>query len=175
MAFYIDPATHRVFISDPGSVTENLVLIDRSVARSLNLQHGQLLTEKAIRVIVGPDAMKFFSSTPGSEVSETEASEEPTSSTEIASHNLAALPRSVGRASNAAGTVEGFAWLILVLTVIAGIGIAAQTHYDLNGQTTHPYVGYGIGIAIGGSINCLMIIMVAAYIKAKMELARIGR
>jgi hypothetical protein len=36
----------------------------------------------------------------------------------------------------------------------------------------HPYVGVGIGLAIGVAINCLMIIMVAAYIKAKMELAQ---
>ena len=64
--------------------------------------------------------------------------------------------------------------MILVLTVIGGLIIAAQTSYD-GYETTHPYIGVGIGIAIGGSINCLMIIMVAAYIKAKMELARIGR
>ena len=66
-----------------------------------------------------------------------------------------------------------------MLGVIAGIVVASQTSFGRNDygniEKTHPYIGAGIGIAIGVAINCLMIIMVAAYIKAKMELARLER
>lgn len=58
---------------------------------------------------------------------------------------------------------------MLILSVILGVAIAAQTRINTDGETVHPFVWTGIGVAIGGAFQSLVVIMIAAYIEAKTE------
>ena len=81
------------------------------------------------------------------------------------------MPPSVARAKAAAAAVEIVAWVILGIGVLAGLVIASQTEYS-HGEHIHPYIGTGIGLVLGIALNCLLMVMVSTYIKAKMELAQ---
>jgi len=58
---------------------------------------------------------------------------------------------------------------VLILSLILGVAVAAQTRTTIDGESVHPFVWTGIGIAIGGAFQCLVVIMIAAYIEAKTE------
>lgn len=87
------------------------------------------------------------------------------------------VPYSVTRAAKVATAVETISWLLLIAAVIGGLVVAAQTGSEINSwgsaHTTHPHVVLGIGLALGGAFQCLLVIMIASYIRAKMELAQV--
>jgi hypothetical protein len=183
MAYYIDLKNNSVFssLTQPSDLS-SMERIDSSLARQCGLSFGQRLTDAQIAALrIG--TIQAFQAASGNPLPLADPDVAPGRGTEVAVPSVAdvparattswvSIPPSVTRASTAAGIVEAFAWVILVLGVILGIAVALQTDYDVNGDKVHPYVGLGIGLAIGVAINCLMIIMVAAYIKAKMELAQ---
>jgi hypothetical protein len=74
------------------------------------------------------------------------------------------------RANSVAGVVEGICWLFLVVSVVLGLVIAAQSRVsEFTGEREHPYVAAGISIAVVGAFEALVVIMFAAYIKARTE------
>ena len=75
-------------------------------------------------------------------------------------------------ARSVAALVEALGWILLVLAVLTGVIVAARSEPDFFGNEHHPHVGLGVAIAVGGAFQCLVIIMVAAYIKARMDLAQ---
>jgi RNA polymerase subunit RPABC4/transcription elongation factor Spt4 len=69
------------------------------------------------------------------------------------------------RARTAASIVEIFGWLLVVISVIAGIALMIHTEgrYD-----DHPYVAQGaIGLVLG-SVNGLFIVMASTYVQARL-------
>ena len=74
------------------------------------------------------------------------------------------------RANTAAGLVEAAAWFALCASIVLGFSVARRTVHNLvSGETEHPYIATGIGIAFAGSFQALVVIMIAAYIKARTE------
>jgi hypothetical protein len=179
MPYYIDPETKTIFVGGfYADVNSSFVKIDENLCTQLDLRHGQVLSTEQITALRAGDAQAFEYSQPGTSTNIGEDAPHDRSTlrdTAQLGSVSRPMPASVARARAAAGTVEAFSWVILVLGVIAGIAVALQTDYaatESGIERVHPYVGQGIGIAIVVAMNCLMIIMVAAYIKAKMELAR---
>ncbi|MEN9824077.1 MAG: hypothetical protein RLZ04_2503, partial [Actinomycetota bacterium] len=82
-----------------------------------------------------------------------------------------AIPASVGHARKIADLVHAIGWALLILSVGVGIAIAAKSERD-NYETVHPYVVEGIAIAVGGAFQSLLIIMIASYIVARLDLAQ---
>jgi hypothetical protein len=74
------------------------------------------------------------------------------------------------RASGVAKVVEFVSWNAVALSVVAGVILAATprtTTSAFTSETTHPYVPLGVGVAVGGAFQALVVIMIAAYIQAK--------
>lgn len=92
----------------------------------------------------------------------------------VAQSAKAKVPSSVDEARAAATMVGGFGYFFLMLSAILGIAIAVSTEY-VNGEEIHPYVWQGIAIGLAGIFQALLIIMIAKYIQAKMELAKADR
>ena len=72
--------------------------------------------------------------------------------------------------------VETVMWVVLALSVIGGVLLASATDSSCGGfgddcsfWDERPLFGLGVGLAIGGVIQCSMIIMVAAYIRARAD------
>ena len=92
------------------------------------------------------------------------------------------VPQSVDEARTAAATVGAIGYVLLVLSAIGGLLVALQkevvevdTYFGSDFDTVYPYVWQGIGIAVVGAFQALLVIMVAKYIQAKMELAKADR
>jgi divalent metal cation (Fe/Co/Zn/Cd) transporter len=73
------------------------------------------------------------------------------------------------RAHAAASILEVVAWIVMVLGVIGGAAIGSQAESGYYGGSRHPYVGYGVGVAIFVAVMSLMMIMIAAYIESRTE------
>lgn len=80
------------------------------------------------------------------------------------------------RAYTVAKAVEGTMWVLLVLSVVGGLIISFQQEpqcelvgSDCSFSTKYPLFGFGVALMAGGVVQCLMIIMVAAYIQARAD------
>jgi hypothetical protein len=72
--------------------------------------------------------------------------------------------------------VETVMWVVLALSVIGGVLLVSATDSSCGGfgddcsfWDERPLFGLGVGLAIGGVIQCSMIIMVAADIRARAD------
>lgn len=86
------------------------------------------------------------------------------------SANVSPQSKADARAVKVASRVEGFATLVMVLGVLGGVITAFQTSESCNAytcDTTHPYIGLGIGVAIATTLQCSVVIMLAVYIQAR--------
>jgi hypothetical protein len=80
------------------------------------------------------------------------------------------------RVESVAQFVETAMWVILALSVLGGLILALQTdsacdNYlaDCSFWEARPLFGLGVGLAIVGVIQCSMIIMLAAYVRARAD------
>ena len=82
----------------------------------------------------------------------------------------------VSSAKQIALIVEIIAWVLAVGSVIAGLVLATTTRDFDEGlgltDVRHPFVATGAALAVGGLFQCLIIVMVARYIRARMLLAQ---
>jgi hypothetical protein len=78
------------------------------------------------------------------------------------------------RAESVASYVEVTMWVFLVLSVVGGSFIGFQRDSDCDFSDcsfseTYPLLGLGLGVAIAGVVQCLMVIMIATYIRARAD------
>ncbi|MFZ4720618.1 MAG: hypothetical protein ACOYMR_14410 [Ilumatobacteraceae bacterium] len=95
----------------------------------------------------------------------------PSKSTDRASSSATA--KAHAKALSIASSMEMFAWILLALGVIGGIVLALQEvkTCSLNSafcDTSRPYIGAGVGLAVAAAFNAGIVIMVAAYIQARL-------
>jgi hypothetical protein len=180
MPYFIDTANSEVVVRPPGATAApGQAIIDGETAAACGLVHGQRLTPEQAQALLDGSPSRFRALLAGDTADGTDGTA-PASRAEVPS---AALPSpAVGspaptstrsaaaqRANRAAMIVESVSWIVLILSVVLGVAAALQTRLDIEGQTVHPFVWAGIGIAIGGAFQALVVIMVAAYIQAKTE------
>lgn len=82
------------------------------------------------------------------------------------------LPDSGRTAVRAANWVIALAFLGVLFGVIGGIIIALQTEVSGSGWSrdeTRPYVGYGLGLVFAAVLQAAVLIMIAAYVKYRVE------
>lgn len=133
--------------------------VDDSLAAAYRLRHGVVLTTDQVQAL-RDGVMPPVSLT-----------NEMTSSNSAPS---AAAGGSRQRAHSVAGVVEGCSWAFLIMSLLAGVIVAATTTIDSDGQQTHPYVAAGIGLAVAGSFQALVVIMLATYIMSRTEETKSG-
>jgi hypothetical protein len=177
MPYFIDTANLEVVVRPPGAVAgQGQAVIDGETAAACGLTHGQKLTADQAQALLDGSPSRFRALLAGDATGD--AAAQPSSDTPPAQFRTPATgPSPTGtlrspaaqRANRAATIVEVVSWIVLILSVVSGVAIAAQTRIDSNGETAHPFVWTGIGVAIGGAFQALVVIMIAAYIEAKTE------
>lgn len=86
--------------------------------------------------------------------------------------NAVAEPtRTSRRAMSVASVVELAGWIGVFASFIIGVALIAVKGDPYLEQAGRPYAVAGITLMVGGAINCLMVVMIAAYIKARLELS----
>jgi hypothetical protein len=179
-----------VVVLPPGKSPPNpdSIEINRETAIACELRNGQRITTEQLAAL-RTKSISAFRASQGIEQPAQRLPDEPVSTGFAAQYPPTvgqALPAPVAgrmvpvqaarqsstsrRANSVAGVVEGICWLFLVVSVVLGIVIAAQSRVsDLTGEREHPYVAAGISIAVVGCFEALVVIMFAAYIKARTE------
>ncbi len=81
-------------------------------------------------------------------------------------------PASVKRTRDVARVVEIVGWISLFISVLAGAALWAN---GLGGEDGNDeLIAFGLAVAIGGGVQSLLVVMVAGYVTARMDLARMG-
>ena len=74
------------------------------------------------------------------------------------------------RAHKAAKAVEILAWITFALSLLGGAVLALTSEVDrFSGATHYPYIGLAAGIAAGGTVQSLFVVMIAAYVRYRTE------
>lgn len=165
MPYFIDIERRQVVVMPPGATpAPGQREVDTNTANATDLRHGQVLTEAQVDALLSASPETFRAATAQA------------TGTPLAHGSNAATPNrprrpqtTAARANSVAGVVEGMAWGFLVLSVIFGIVIAAQARTNEFGATEHPFVITGLSVAVAGSFQALVVIMIATYIKARTE------
>lgn len=78
--------------------------------------------------------------------------------------------------SSIAGVVKGAMWIILTLSVIGGLVLAFQSDERCSASSSdciftekYPLLAYGLTVTVLGFVQCLTVIMIAAYIQARAD------
>ena len=162
MPYFIDKERRQVLVRPPGSQPdEGQVVIDTDIAVAVHLAHGQVLTVPQMTAVLAGSPSAFL-----------DASGPRVTAPAPTGHLLGAAntrPGSGARAHAVAGTVEVFAWVFLALSISVGLGIAFQTEINQFGQEEHRNVLGGLLVALAGSFQALVVIMVATYIRSRTE------
>lgn len=177
MPKYVDLTTMKVVVTSPGHLLRGVgyLQIDDSTAAVFGLSSGTHVTAEQLEMIrkggkVSPSPLAATRLGP------------PTTSSAPATSSSAGYggstparyyaPPSVARARAVASVIELMSWIAVVICVIAGLLLVMKKEVSpYTDEWTHPYVGAGIAVAVGGSFQCLLVIMIASYIRAKMDIA----
>jgi len=87
---------------------------------------------------------------------------------------IGAPKQTARRTESVASYVEVTMWFFMVLSVVGGSFIGFQRDSDCDFSDcsfseTYPFLGLGLGVAIAGVVQCLMVIMIATYIRARAD------
>jgi hypothetical protein len=83
--------------------------------------------------------------------------------------NVDALGSTVGRrAMVTAIAVEISGWMVAIFGVIVGVILASQS--EISGdETSYPYAGYGIGVAVASIVHGVTLSMFGAYVQWRVS------
>jgi hypothetical protein len=141
--YFIDSMTRTVVVRAPGIRPKGDSLeVGSELAREWNLVGGRVLTAAEFQAI-----------------REAQSGCESVRSTRSPAAQ---------RANTIAGIVEVASWLFLLGFLVLGVAVASQHEYE-SGAKAYPYLVEGIAVAVVGSFQCLVVLMVASYIKARLS------
>ena len=167
MPYFIDIERRQVVVMPPGATsTPGQIFIDAEIAAASDLHPGQVLTEAQASALLDGSPIEYRAASPQAPPL---PSPRPAETQTGSQRSRPTRSATAARASGVAGVVEGMAWFFLVASVLGGILLTVQTRTDAFGFKDHPYVVAGVTIAIGGAFQALVVIMIAAYIKARTE------
>jgi hypothetical protein len=177
MPYFIDTQSSSVVVLPPGArVDLARTLIAQEVAEACGLTHGQPLDADQQAALREGSVDRFMSSLGETSLQEravAAALEHRSHSTTSATAAPARTPQVIAsasrRATSAARVVELASWIFLVVSLILGAVVTADTSIDQNGETIHPHVALGISVAVVGVFEALVVIMFAAYIQARLQ------
>ena len=156
MPYFIHIESRIVTVTPPGqAMGPGYVEVPSEVAVRYSLAHGSVLTSEQVAVL--DDARPYQSPSTSNDSSVPSA-------------------RRVARAAEQiALLVEVLAWVLGAASVMVGLLLAARQQELDNGlflETSHPYIGVGVGLAVGGLFQSLFVVMIAKYIRARMMFTR---
>lgn len=154
MPYFIHIESRIVTVTPPGqAMGPGYVEVPSEVAVRYSLAHGSVLTSEQVAVL--DDARPYQSPSTSNDSSVPSA-------------------RGVARAAEQiALLVEVLAWVLGAASVIVGLALATRQEEIGNGfETSHPYIGVGVGLAVGGLFQSLFVVMIAKYIRARMMFTR---
>lgn len=158
------------------------VEIDSDTAVTCKLRGGQRLSAAQLAALQARSVSDFYAADSGDLATQDESSDQADTYAAIAERRSALgtsrtahaptahQSSTYRRARKVAGTVEGVSWVFLVISVVLGIVVAAQTRVNgFTEETEHPNIAVGISIAVVGAFQALVVIMIATYIQARTE------
>ncbi len=163
MPYFVNLEHLRVVVRPPGAtVSDGEVELSHSIAEEAGLRNGQLLTAEQL------DALHQGS------VADYRAAGGDMPTTSVAAPRPAGPRRSSSRehAHQIASIVEALAWALMVLGIVVGIVVMLQVRDafdELGIRQERPYFGTGLMLVVGSVFNCLLVVMVAAYIQFRTE------
>ena len=169
MKYFVAIQNHTVAIVPPGAKPpRGCIEIDPDMAIVCELRNNQHLSSAQFASLRSKSPSGFRDAGSMSRTPQVEApgldADQPIRASAVRRSNT------LQRANGVAGVVEMISWLFLTAAVVLGIVISMQARADgISGDTGHPFVAYGIGIAVFGAFQALVVIMVATYIQARTE------
>ncbi len=161
MPYFVNLAERRVIVRSPGaSAAEGEIEIDRDTALDAGIRTGQILTDEQIDALRRRSIDDYRKA--GGEVP-LPAARLPIGSSGV---DLRA------HAHRIASVVETLAWCLMVLGIVFGLVALLQVRDTLDEfgtGTERPYVGTGLTLIVGSVFNCLLVVMVAAYIRYRTD------
>lgn len=165
MQYFVNPrGRHLVVVvvpeGSPPPMEAGMTKVHSQTAIDCDLQDGQRLSPQQFAALRSKSVSGFLGLGVGDD--------------SVASVAQASSPArqssTMRRAGGVARVVEVVCWLFLVASVVLGIAVAAQTRVNqFTGESDHPFVATGIAMAIFGAFQALVVVMVAAYIRARSE------
>jgi len=175
MPTYVETDSMRIVVLPDGQRRSGATYreVDLDAVLRLGLNDGYRVTREQLDELLG-DAFSTAQSPSAARPGDLRTPGVPPS---VGRSNGEGLPHSVDEARGVAVTVGAIGYLILILSVIAGLLVAAQTetvdsYFGGGDERVYPHVWQGLGIAFAGSFQALLVIMIAKYIEAKMEIAK---
>lgn len=163
MPYFVNLEHRQVIVRAPGAtVSDGEVELFQPIAEQAGLRTGQLLTAEQLEALQRRSIADYRAA--GGDVPETPSP----------APRPPGPRRSTARehAHQIASVVETLAWTLMVIGVLVGIVVMLQVRdvFDEFGmQQERPYFGEGLMLLVGSVFNCLLVVMVAAYIQFRTE------
>ena len=169
MPYFIHIESRIVTVTPPGrAMGTDYVEVPSEVAVRYSLAHGSVLTAEQLADLQSQSGAPWAAPAASSAT--------PYLSPSTSSHSAVPSARDVARAAEQIALfVEVLAWVLGAASVIVGLLLAARQQEPDNGlflETSHPYIGVGVGLAVGGLFQSLFVVMIAKYIRARMMFTR---
>jgi ABC-type transporter Mla maintaining outer membrane lipid asymmetry permease subunit MlaE len=162
MPYFVNLEHLQVIVRPPGAtVGDGEVELFQRIAEQAGLRTGQLLTAEQLEALRRRSIADYRAA--GGDV--------PT--TPVAAPRPV-VPRRSSRehAHHIASIVEVLAWALMVIGILVGLVVMLQvrdTFDEFGVGDERPYVGEGLMLVVGSVFNCLLVVMVAAYIKYRTD------
>ncbi len=169
MPYFVNLEHLQVIVRAPGAAArDGEVELFQPIAEQAGLRTGQLLTAEQLEALQRRSVADYRAA--GGEVPALTAADPapPTSRRSSAREH----------AHQIASVVESLAWALMVIGILVGIVVMLQVRdvFDEFGVSQErPYFGEGLMLVVGSVFNCLLVVMVAAYIQFRTEPAPTDR
>ncbi|MCX6520875.1 MAG: hypothetical protein NTZ21_09450 [Actinobacteria bacterium] len=165
MPYFVNLEHLQVIVRAPGAtVSDGEVELFQPIAQQAGLRTGQLLTAEQLEALQRRSIADYRAA--GGDV--------PTTPTPPVTAPATPRSRRSARehAHQVASIVEALAWALMVLGIVVGLIVMLQVRdvFDEFGLSQErPYFGDGLMLVVGSVFNCLLVVMVAAYIQFRTE------
>jgi hypothetical protein len=163
MPYFVDLEHRQVIVRAPGAtVNDGEVEVYQPIAVQAGLRTGQLLTAEQLEALQRRSIADYRAA--GGEV--------PTAPVPAPAPPPSRRSSARAHAHQVASIVEALAWALMVLGIVVGLIVMLQVRdvFDEFGLSQErPYFGEGLMLVVGSVFNCLLVVMVAAYIQFRTE------
>jgi hypothetical protein len=163
MPYFVNLEHRQVIVRAPGAtVSDGEVELFQPIAEQAGLRTGQLLTAEQLEALQRRSIADYRAA--GGDVPEA-----PSPAPKPPGQRRTP-PRE--HAHQIASIVESLAWALMVIGIVVGLVVMLQVRDvfdELGIRQERPYFGEGLMLLVGSVFNCLLVVMVAAYIQFRTE------
>lgn len=166
MPFFVDLDQLQVIVRPPGATArDGEVELSQPIAVQAGLRTGQRLSTEQLDALQRGSIADYRAA--GGEVPAAPG-------VPVAGPTPAGPRRRTAKehAHQIASIVEALAWALMVIGILVGLVLMLQvrdTFDEFGVRDERPYVESGLMLVVGSVFNCLLVVMVAAYIRFRTE------